>query len=151
MPIDPEMSSALAAAVKAERSDLVRARCRVVTERPGQSFFLAAGTAPGTQAFCLVALSQVGDMDSAFALAFASYPDLRARTAAERENRWLDHPVKVPPTILASPALVRMRRDPRYLALADRVGLLDYWRNGRLPDFCREKPEPVCRALVRAG
>lgn len=151
MPIDRSMAAALADGVRSKRPDRVRERCRVVRKRPGESIFLAAGTAPGSLSFCLVALSQLADRDAAFALAFASYPDLRARTAAEREARWLDHPVKVPPTILAAPALPAMRRDPRFLALADRVGLLDYWRSGYLPDFCRDRPEPLCRVLKVAG
>jgi hypothetical protein len=42
-----------------------------------------------------------------------------------------------------------MRRDPRYLALAERTGLLAYWRSGRLPDFCRKQPEQICAQLMR--
>jgi hypothetical protein len=33
--------------------------------------------------------------------------------------------------------------------LADRVGLLDYWRSGRLPDFCTKAHEPVCARITR--
>jgi hypothetical protein len=30
-----------------------------------------------------------------------------------------------------------MRRDPRFMALAARIGLVQYWRStGRWPDFC---------------
>jgi hypothetical protein len=42
-----------------------------------------------------------------------------------------------------------MRRDPRYLALAQRLGLLDYWRSGRMPDFCTQAHEPVCAQIAR--
>jgi hypothetical protein len=42
-----------------------------------------------------------------------------------------------------------MRRDPRFLALAERTGLLAYWRTGRAPDFCQQKPEAVCRELMK--
>lgn len=151
MPIDRRMSTELADGLRLKRPDRVLERCRVLPKRPDQSFFLAAGTAPGALFFCLVALSQLGALDPAFALAFSAYPELRAPTAAEREARWLDHPVKVPPTVLASPALREMRRDPRFIALADRVGLLDYWRTRGLPDFCDDRPEPLCRELGRRG
>ena len=33
--------------------------------------------------------------------------------------------------------------------LAQRVGLLDYWRSGRAPDFCRKQPEPICAQLLK--
>jgi hypothetical protein len=42
-----------------------------------------------------------------------------------------------------------MRRDPRYIALVERIGLLAYWRSGRSPDFCRKSPEPVCAQLLK--
>ena len=35
------------------------------------------------------------------------------------------------------PEFVEVRRDPRFLLVARRAGLLDYWRkSGRWPDFC---------------
>ena len=37
------------------------------------------------------------------------------------------------------PALKRFRQDPRFMKLADKIGLVDYWRrSGHWPDFCRE-------------
>jgi hypothetical protein len=44
-----------------------------------------------------------------------------------------------------------LRRDPRYVALAERVGLLEYWRSGRPPDFCRKNPEPICAQLLKGS
>jgi tetratricopeptide (TPR) repeat protein len=39
--------------------------------------------------------------------------------------------------ILFRPALASVRRDPRFMPLAKRVGLLDYWqKSGKWPDFC---------------
>jgi tetratricopeptide (TPR) repeat protein len=36
-----------------------------------------------------------------------------------------------------------MRRDPRFMQLAERIGLLKYWRTtGKWPDFCREPGLP---------
>jgi hypothetical protein len=40
-----------------------------------------------------------------------------------------------------------MRTDARFLPLADRIGLLDYWRSGRLPDFCTKAHDPVCARI----
>jgi hypothetical protein len=49
---------------------------------------------------------------------------------------------------LTGPGAAALRRDPRYLALAERTGLLAYWRTGRLPDFCRQRqPESICSKL----
>jgi hypothetical protein len=47
------------------------------------------------------------------------------------------------------PEMQRFRADPRFVSLADRFGLLDYWRAGHWPDFCRtDIPRPpVCRPL----
>ena len=43
-----------------------------------------------------------------------------------------------------------LRRDARFIPLADRLGLLAYWRTGRLPDFCQPPAaEPVCAQLRR--
>jgi tetratricopeptide (TPR) repeat protein len=39
--------------------------------------------------------------------------------------------------VLFRPALAGFRRDPRFMALAKRIGLTDYWRSsGKWPDFC---------------
>lgn len=41
-----------------------------------------------------------------------------------------------------------VRNDPRFLALADRIGLIDYWqRSGHWPDYCSEPRLPYnCKA-----
>jgi tetratricopeptide (TPR) repeat protein len=44
---------------------------------------------------------------------------------------------------LFRPALRNFRRDPRMIAIAKRLGLLDYWRSsGNWPDFCSEPDLP---------
>ena len=98
---------------------------------------------------CLIAAAAIGDQDSAYAIADKLYPRRVGRTPAQTEQIWLNAPNSAPLNLIASPAAAPMRRDARYLALAERVGLLAYWRNGRPPDFCRKKPEPICARLLR--
>lgn len=94
---------------------------------------------------CMLSLASVGDLDSAYALADRLYPNRRGRTAADEERIWLDNPSPMPTVFITGPGAAPMRRDPRFLALAERIGLLEYWQRGRLPDFCQPPhPEPVC-------
>ena len=98
--------------------------------------------------FCMVGLAQAGDIDGAFAFANQLYPRIQGQSPAETEALWVDQPGKPPFSFLSAPALAPMRRDPRFLGLAERTGLLAYWRSGRLPDFCRPpRAEPVCKRL----
>lgn len=58
------------------------------------------------------------------------------------------------PSFLFTPSTAAMRRDPRFMPLAARLGLVDYWRGtGKWPDFCTGPHREVdCRAaLARAG
>jgi hypothetical protein len=99
---------------------------------------------------CMLLLSSLGDQDDAYAIADEIYPRRVGRTPSETEQIWLDHQNGAGPLeFITSPAAAPMRRDPRYLQLAQRVGLLDYWRNGRAPDFCRKRPEPICSQLLK--
>ncbi|MDP9423318.1 MAG: winged helix-turn-helix domain-containing protein [Pseudomonadota bacterium] len=49
--------------------------------------------------------------------------------------------------VLFRPALANVRRDPRFMQVAKRIGLVDYWQDsGRWPDFCLEPGLPYdCR------
>lgn len=97
---------------------------------------------------CMLGFAILGDQDSAYAIADKFYPGRIGRTPAENERIWLDDPFGVAPLeIITSPAAAPIRRDPRYLRLAKRVGLLEYWRSGRSPDFCRKQSEPICGQL----
>lgn len=128
----------LGTAVKAKSASDVRALCaKIQSEYP-------AGIA------CMLAFAQLGDLDDAFRSADALYPSRRGRTPADEERIWLADPDATPVDFLAGPSAASLRRDRRYLALADRVGLLEYWRKGRLPDFCRPpQPEAICSQLRR--
>jgi len=96
---------------------------------------------------CMLAFAKIGDQDGAFAIAEKLYPRQLGRTPAETERLFLEMPDGLPLEFITSPAAAPMRRDPRYLQLAERTGLLAYWRSGRLPDFCRKEPEPICAQL----
>jgi TolB-like protein len=99
---------------------------------------------------CMLALASLGDQDGAYAIADKLYPRRVGRTPAETERIWLDEPDGAGGLeFVTSPAAAPMRRDPRYLQLAERVGLLAYWRSGRPPDFCRKQHEPICAQLLK--
>lgn len=43
--------------------------------------------------------------------------------------------------LLFRPGMAAVRRDPRFMRVAKRIGLVDYWkRSGRWPDFCYSEP-----------
>ncbi|MCL6729774.1 TIR domain-containing protein [Sphingomonas hankyongi] len=99
---------------------------------------------------CMLVLARLGDEDGAYAIADRLYPQRVGQTPAETERIWLDDPFGAGSLeFITSPSAAPMRRDPRYLQLAQRVGLLDYWRSGRPPDFCRKDPEPICPQLLK--
>lgn len=51
-------------------------------------------------------------------------------------------------SVLFRPALRKFRQDPRFMLVAKRLGLIDYWRaTGKWPDFCFEPDLPYgCKA-----
>ena len=101
-----------------------------------------------TEQVCVAALAAIGEMDASFAIAFKLYPRQAGRSRAEDEQLWLRQPPNFMLTLLSGPAAAPLRRDPRFLELAEQTGLLRYWSSEHLPDFCtRGTPEPVCRAL----
>jgi len=101
---------------------------------------------------CMLLFSSLGDQDDAYAIAGKIYPRRVGRTPAETEQIWINDPDGAGPlSFITSPGAAPMRRDPRYLQLAQRVGLLDYWRSGRRPDFCRKQPEPICTPLLKGN
>lgn len=139
-----------AALFPADRSTVIRL-AKAVQGRRRRDVRAICADVPGKKAMarlCLVALAQLGDIDGAFRLAKAIYPRRIGGGAAEEERIWIDDPDPPPTAYLASQALAPLRRDPRFIALASDVGLWRYWQSGRLPDFCRDQPEPICRSLI---
>jgi len=143
LPADYVRTEALVAALKSKSHLALRKICG----EPEKSLF--------TEKYlltlrCMMAFATIGDLGSAYAIADTLYPRRIGRTPEETDRIWLDDPDGGGPLdFITSPAAAPMRRDPRYLALAERTGLLAYWRSGRPPDFCRKQPEPICAQLVK--
>jgi TolB-like protein len=137
-------STEIAAALDSKSVPSLRRTCAGALSYNGDFFFLPR---------CFVAFNLLGDEDSAYALADKMYPRRLGATAAETEQIWVSDPDGGAPTqLVTSAAAAPFRRDPRFLPLAQRTGLLAYWRSGRPPDFCRPPhPEPVCRELLKRG
>ena len=126
----------LASAVRSKDLSAARKACPVV--QPG-SF---------KRDLCMLVYARLGDNDDAFTLASQIFPDRVGRSPAEEDRVWLDSISVTDTDIVTGTAAAPLRRDARYLALAERTGLLAYWRSGRLPDFCRApQPEPICTQL----
>ncbi len=135
----------------AEQGAVIRLANAVADKRTGEIDQLCARKARSDAmgALCFVALVQIGEIDSAFRLAAELYPRRAGRDRGEEERLWIADQIRLPTTFLASPALERMRQDPRFVPLAKSVGLWRYWQRGRLPDFCRSPGEAVCRQIKR--
>ncbi len=104
---------------------------------------------PSTHMLCPILLADLGEYDAAFAKADQMFPTLVGRTREEEERLWLDNPGGYPPAILLAPSAAALRRDPRFLELARRTGLLRYWRTVQLPDFCTRGKEGICARITR--
>jgi hypothetical protein len=98
---------------------------------------------------CMLAFAKLGNLDAAYQLADALYPDRLGRSTQQEQQIWLDNPDSMPLELVTSNGAAALRRDPRYLDLAQRTGLLRYWRSGRHPDFCVKHPEAICARLLR--
>ena len=105
-----------------------------------------------TLQLCMTTFADLGDLNGSYRIAGDLYPKPAGAAAADEQRAWLDHPDGFANPILSAPAGKAMRSDPRFLALAGRLGLLAYWRSGRLPDFCTKAHEPLCSRIAgRAG
>ena len=133
--IDRTAVGSIAADVVAKRPIALRARCFSGTDSLAY--------------FCMVAMLRSNDLDGAFAIADRMFPQLVARDPQEEDRLFLQDPGRSELGRLSTPALSRLRADPRFIPIAERVGLLHYWREGQLPDFCRGAPEPVCSRIAR--
>jgi hypothetical protein len=88
-------------------------------------------------------LAGLGDVDGAFREADLAFtPDIMSPAVG------LWYGATGGTGVLFSPSAAAMRRDPRFMALAARIGLVGYWRStGHWPDFCGEPGQPYdCKA-----
>ena len=95
---------------------------------------LGVAAQPGGFQVALSCLSRMGFVDDAFKLAQSYQPSATTNGLASGE--------------LFSPQTANLRRDPRFMQLASRIGLTRYWRDtGVWPDFCAEPGLPYdCKA-----
>ena len=123
-------------------TDVSAARAKCVAPPPN---WLPTGTAYQT---CIVGLTMLGDVNSAFSLAGLGYWNTQCCTPSEIEKRWLDGGGLYYPRVeLFGSAMAPFRADPRFITIAWRAGLLAYWKSGHPPDFCDFERVPVCTLL----
>jgi hypothetical protein len=101
-----------------------------------------------TLSLCMTILADFGDLDGSYAIAANLYSAWKA-TNTDGDRFWLDHLDGFDTAILNAPAAKAMRRDPRFLEVASKQGLLAYWRARGLPDFCTKEHEPECARIAR--
>jgi adenylate cyclase len=119
----------LVAARSRSRSDLQEAR-RLILAKADQGGLINVPSA-------ISWLSALGLVDDAFKLA----------------QRWDPNKAGLYPNVfMFGPLTKNMRRDPRFMQLAARIGLVDYWRtSGHWPDYCAEPGWPYdCKAVAAA-
>ena len=103
------------------------------------------GLGPEAKRTCFLALAVLGRLDDAFRLADRFYPDQRGATLQLREAR---PGFEIPPAYLSVAELTPLRADPRFRDVAERIGLLNYWKSSHhAPDFCMTEKTPVCALL----
>ena len=91
------------------------------------------GSNQTSQRFAIQCLAQLGLVDDAFAESERYQPNFYVHEGS---------------AIFFFPSTAAMRRDRRFMKLAARIGLVDYWRTtGIWPDFCAEPGLPYdCKA-----
>lgn len=131
------------------RSQSSPAMLAIVHGSPASVRTACSASVGADSVLCMLALARLGDDDAAYRSADKLYPGLQGRSPAEKDRSWIENPPEFSLSFLTSPAAAPMRRDPRYLPLAERTGLLAYWRSRRPPDFCRKDPEAICARLLK--
>jgi len=73
------------------------------------------------------------------------------KQAIEAANFVLDRRQKLQPQYLFTPITRNIRKDPGFVPLARRMGLIEYWREtGKWPDFCADRTSECSRQLLAA-
>jgi TolB-like protein/tetratricopeptide (TPR) repeat protein len=126
----PEVAASFRDLVAAAQSRTPEAIAKVRSDfLPG-----ALHGSPTELTWAIFQLSSIGLVDDAYTLAAHYMP-----------GSWF---ASSDPVFLFMPAAASMRRDPRFMPLMQRLGLLKYWRDsGKWPDFCSGPGLPYdCRA-----
>jgi hypothetical protein len=134
--VDRQAIASIASDVMAKRPERVQSRC------------LASSASSNVDHFCLVALIRVNDLDGAFELANRLFPNLMSDDPKVQDRLFLAWHEEVGLSVLSTPALAPLRNDPRFIPIAKRVGLIRYWRQDHLPDFCTFGHERVCNVIL---
>jgi len=112
-----------------------------------------ASPSPGTTADAVKAIMAAGDAGTISpeieVMMLASLGQTKLAIGAA--NAALDLRQPLEPRFLFIPATSEIRRDPGFVNLAERLGLIDYWRgSGKRPDFCIDhRAEAECTAELR--
>jgi hypothetical protein len=102
--------------------------CHCHVEATAARIEAAARSGQAPVGLSATAMSRLGRLDQAFAVAELAKPD-RLHIDGYR--------------LLFAPATAPMRRQPRFMDLAAHLGLAQYWRaSGQWPEFCAEKGLP---------
>lgn len=137
--IDRSAVASIANDVATRQTQRVRSQCLLSPIEDGLSYF------------CLVALARGNDIDGAFMMADRLYPTLIADDPKDEDRLFIGRSANLGLGALSAPALAPLRRDPRFIKIAKRVGLMRYWRHNHLPDFCAARGVPICANLAAAG
>jgi hypothetical protein len=90
------------------------------------------------------ALPAFGEVDAAFAVADGLYRNrgpVRLPSTSPNGGTVLDYQRMREAAPLFQPGTAAMRADPRFLGLAEDIGLSDYWRrSGTRPDYLGARP-----------
>jgi DNA-binding winged helix-turn-helix (wHTH) protein/tetratricopeptide (TPR) repeat protein len=102
-----------------------------------------ARSSPALASYGLLAMSALGDLDTAFDIAdgfLLSRGPIVLRRGSPDKQLWVDGPQWRNTLGLFTPASRAMRSDPRFRTLSDGLGLTDYWRARGAPDAFLFKP-----------
>lgn len=133
--VSSEGAQALEAYMKAKETS-------AAADRDAAIAALVAASGPGLRRIITVPLvMRLGALDQAMTLSNSIADDPRVM----KQSMFMDL------GFLYGPDTRALREDPRFVEVADRLGLLKYWRStGKWPDFCETEPKSVC-ARMKAG
>ena len=135
-PAEPDVFAALDATLAALAQPSSAAR-----QRAHQAVFAAVASGHLDDSAAIILAAAIGDNDGAFALAERAFLTDQPSNRDTRPNT----------KVLLRPATAALRRDPRFAALAARLGLTAYWKSNTAPDFCLRETVAPCMDLKRGG